>query len=88
MSDRAVDYRIVRRVSEDGSDELYSIQEIYYDGEKPYAYTIDLQVEGDTITGMKTQLKQMLKALDEPILDESDIIDNINGKEEIKEKTL
>ena len=74
------EYRVVRRESEDGSDEWYSVQEIYLDEDKkPYAYTIDLQVEGDTITGMRTQLEQMLKALDNPVLDESDIVeDNIN----------
>ena len=68
----AWDYRIVRRESEDGSDEWYSIQEIYYDEEteKPIAQTIDLQVEGDTISGMRTQLERMLKALDQPVLDE------------------
>ena len=64
MSDRNIDYRVIRRESEDGSDEWYSIQEVYYDGEKPSAYTIDLQVEGDTITGMRTQLEKMLKAIE------------------------
>jgi len=70
------DYRVVRRESEDGSDEWYSIQEIYYDDEtgEPVAQTIDLQVEGDTITGMRTQLEQMLQSLKESVLDESDII--------------
>ena len=74
------EYRVVRRESEDGSDEWYSVQEIYLDEDKkPYAYTIDLQVEGDTVTGMRTQLERMLKALDNPVLDESDIVeDNIN----------
>ena len=71
------DYRVVRKESKDGSDEWYSVQEIYYDGEtgKPMAQSIDLQIEGDTITGMRTQLERMLKSLEEPVLDESDIVD-------------
>ena len=85
MADRTNDYRVVRRESTDGSDEWYSIQEVYYDGKTPVAYTIDLQVENDTITGMRTQLEEMLKALDEPVLDESDIVeDNLN--DEVGEK--
>ena len=59
------DYRVVRKESEDGSDEWYSVQEIYYDDEtgKPTAQTIDLQVECDTITGMRTQLEKMIKTM-------------------------
>tara|TARA_R100000008_G_C3510999_1_gene128804 strand:- start:176 stop:616 length:441 start_codon:yes stop_codon:yes gene_type:complete len=75
------EYRVVRRESKDGSDEWYSIQEVYFDDKnKPYAYTIDLQVENDTITGMKTQLEKMLEALENPVLDEQDIVgeDNLN----------
>ena len=66
------DYRVVRRESQDGSDEWYSIQEVYYDDEtgKPMAQTLDLQIEGDTITGMKTQLERMINCLDQPVLDE------------------
>ena len=77
MSDnKAWEYRVVRKESEDGSDEWYSVQEVYYDGDgQPMAQTIDLQIEGDTITGMRTQLELMLKSLEEPVLDESDIID-------------
>ncbi len=83
MSDNKMwDYRVVRKESEDGSDEWYSIQEVYYDDDgQPMAQTIDLQVEQDTITGMRTQLENMLKALGEPVLDESDIVDNpVNTK--------
>ena len=76
------DYRVVRRESEDGSDEWYSVQEIYYDEDgTPMAQTLDLMVEQDTITGMRTQLESMLRALDNPVLDESDIVDNpVNTK--------
>ena len=70
MNDKVWDYRVVRKESEDGSDEWYSIQEVYYDDGKPMAQTIDLQIEGDTITGMRTQLEKMLEALDNPVMDE------------------
>ena len=75
------EYRVVRKESKDGSDEWYSIQEVYYDDEtgKPMAYTTDLQVEGDTVTEMRTVLESMLNSLEEPVLDESDIVDNKNN---------
>ena len=74
MSDKAWDYRVVRKESVDGSDEWYSIQEVYYDGDgQPMAQTIDLMVDGDTIMEMRIQLELMLKSLEEPVLDESDI---------------
>ena len=69
------DYRVVRKESADGSDEWYSIQEIYYDDDgQPMAQTIDLTIEGDTITEMRTQLERMINCLGQPVLDESDII--------------
>ena len=68
------DYRVVRKESADGSDEWYSIQEIYYDDDgQPMAQTIDLTIEGDTITEMRTQLERMINCLDQSVLDESDI---------------
>ena len=73
MSDKNVwDYRVVRKESADGSDEWYSIQEVYYNDEteKPMAHSIDLQIEGDTIAGMRTQLERMLECLDKPVVDE------------------
>ena len=91
------DYRIVRREeyrpsehnSVGGSDEWYSIQEVYYDEDgTPMAQTLDLQVEQDTITGMRTQLENMLKALDEPVLDESDIVDNPVNTKTIEDRVL
>ena len=80
MSDKVWDYRVVRKESKDGSDEWYSVQEVYYDDEtgEPMAHTTDLQIEGDTITEMRTQLERMLKTLEEPVLDESDITDTKN----------
>ena len=80
------DYRVVRQTTEDG-DEWYSVQEIYYDDEtgEPMAHTVDLQIEGDTIAGMRIQLERMLKSLDEPVVDEiqngvEDDIDSIEGR--------
>ena len=71
MSDQVWDYRVVKKESEDGSDEWYSIQEIYYDDSgEPYAQTIDLMIEGDTITGMRSQLEKMIECLKQPVLDE------------------
>ena len=76
------DYRVVRRISEGDTEEWYSVQEVYYDEDgTPMAQTMDLMVEQDTITGMRTQLESMLRALDNPVLDESDIVDNpVNTK--------
>ena len=65
-------YRVVRRKSEGESGEWLSIQEVYYDDEtqEPMAHTMDLQVEGDTIAGMRTQLQRMLWCLDKEVVDE------------------
>ena len=83
------DYRVVRKESEDGSDEWYSVQEVYYDEDgTPMALTMDLMVEQDTITGMRTQLESMLKALDEPVLDESDITDNPVNTKTMEDRVL
>ena len=77
------DYRVVRRELEDGeAGDWYSVQEIYYDEDgTPMAQTMDLMVEQDTITGMRNQLEKMINCLDQPVLDESDIVDNpVNTK--------
>jgi len=47
-----------------------------------------LMVEQDTITGMRTQLESMLKALDEPVLDESDIVDNPVNTKTMEDRVL
>ena len=90
MSDNTKwEYRVVRKESEDGSDEWYSVQEIYYDEDgTPMAQTLDLMVEQDTITGMRTQLESMLKSLDEPVLDESDIVDNPVNTKTMEDRVL
>ena len=83
------DYRVVRRESEGDTEEWYSVQEVYYDEDgTPMAQTMDLMVEQDTITGMRTQLESMLKALDEPVLDESDIVDNPVNTKTIEDRVL
>jgi len=71
MSDKGWDYRVVRQTTEDG-DEWLSVQEVYYDDEtgEPMAHTMDLQIEGDTISGIRTQLQRMLWCLDKEIVDE------------------
>ena len=89
MSNKAWDYRVIRKESADSSDEWYSIQEVYYDEDgTPMAQTLDLQVEQDTIAGMRTQLESMLKALDEPVLEESDIVDNTVNTKTIEDRVL
>ena len=83
------DYRVVRKESTDGAEEWYSIQEVYYDEDgTPMAQTMDLMVEQDTIAGMRTQLENMLKALDETVLDESDIVDNPVNTKTIEDRVL
>ena len=89
------DYRVVRKESESMdlggsySYEWYSIQEVYYDEDgTPMAQTLDLQVEQDTIAGMRTQLESMLRALDNPVLDESDIVDNPVNTKTMEDRVL
>ena len=83
------DYRVVRRISEGDTEEWYSVQEVYYDEDgTPMALTMDLMVEQDTITGMRTQLESMLRALDNPVLDESDIVDNPVNTKTMEDRVL
>ena len=79
MSDKVWDYRVVRQTKDD--DEWLSVQEVYYDDdETPMAHTMDLQLEGDTIAGIRTQLQRMLWCLDKEIVDEIE--------SEVTEKTI
>ena len=83
------EYRVVRKESENGSDEWYSIQEIYYDNDgTPMAQTIDLQVEGDSISEMRKRLEGMIKCLEEPVLDEQDIVDTPTKTKTIEDRVL
>tara|TARA_Y100000034_G_scaffold61863_1_gene75136 strand:+ start:420 stop:797 length:378 start_codon:yes stop_codon:yes gene_type:complete len=91
MSNKNWEYRIVRKESIDlgGSYEWYSIQEVYFDEDgKPTAQTIDLQIEADTITEMRKRLEAMIKCLDNPVLDEQDIIDFPDTDTDTETKTI
>ena len=77
------DYRIVRQ-TKDG-DKWLAVQEVYYDDEtgEPMAHTVDLEVVGDNISGLRKQLQSMLWCLDKEIIDEieSDVAeDNIEDR--------
>ena len=83
------EYRIVRKESNNGLDEWYSIQEVYFnENGTPMAQTIDLQVEGDTITEMRKRLEGMIKCLEEPVLDEQDIVDTPTKTKTIEDRVL
>ena len=68
MGDKVWDYRVVRQ-TKDG-DEWLSIQEVYYDDEKPMAHTTDLEITGDNIADIRKQLQSMLWCLDKDIVPE------------------
>ena len=83
------DYRVVRKEYDCESGDWYSIQEVYYDEDgTPMAQTMDLMVEQDTVTGMRTQLESMLRALDNPVLEESDIVDNPVNTKTMEDRVL
>ena len=83
------DYRVVRKESENGSDEWYSVQEVYYDDDgTPMAQSIDLLVEGDSISEMRKRLEGMIKCLEEPVLDEQDIVDTPTKTKTIEDRVL
>ena len=83
------EYRVVRKESENGSDEWYSIQEVYFnENGTPMAQTIDLQVEGDSISEMRKRLEGMIKCLEEPVLDEQDIVDTPTKTKTIEDRIL
>ena len=64
------DYRVVRKTTEDGDEQL-SVQEVYYDDdETPMAHTTDLEITGDNIADIRKQLQSMLWCLDKEIVDE------------------
>ena len=80
--DNRWEYRLVRKESIDGSDEWYSVQEVYFDDNgQPLAQTVDLQIEGDTISEIKKRLTGMINCLEEPVLDEQDIIPTVKPNE-------
>ena len=74
------DYRVVRKTTEDGDEQL-SVQEVYYDDdETPMAHTTDLEIIGDNIADIRKQLQSMLWCLDKEIVDEIE--------SEVTEKTI
>ena len=83
------DYRVVRKESENGLDEWYSIQEVYFDDNgTPMAQSIDLLVEGDSISEMRKRLEGMINCLEEPVLDEQDIVDTPTKTKTIEDRVL
>ena len=83
------DYRVVRKEYDCESGDWYSVQEVYYDEDgTPMAQTLDLMVEQDTITGMRTQLEKMINCLGQPVLDESDIVDNPVNTKTMEDRVL
>jgi len=62
-------HRVVKSQDEDGTEYL-TIQEVYYDDDKPQMHTLELGVEGETIDDLKDTLQRMLKCVDQPIMDE------------------
>ena len=74
MNDENLEYRVIRRNTEDDSN-WYSVEEVYFDDDgTPIALSIDLAVEGTKLDEMKTQLKDMMVAFELPILNEIDIV--------------
>ena len=62
-------YRVVK--SKEGT---FSIQEVYFDEDgKPYAHTIDLIVEGDTLGDLGPRLQDMMNSLKLPTVDEIEV---------------
>jgi len=95
MNNKIWEYRVVRskkyNPSDDNSVEGYekwlSVQEVYYDeDEKPTAQTIDLQVEGESISELRKQLQMMLWSLDKEVIDE--IENETDGLKTIEERVL
>ena len=60
-------HRVMAHTTEEGI--WFEIHEVYYEDEIPQSYTNHpVSASGDTITGMKFDLKNMLGCLDKPIL--------------------
>ena len=73
------------RLVKDVESGRLAIHEVYYDDDGvPMAQTTDLQVEGDTITEIRKRLEGMIKCLEEPVLDEQDIIPTLDDRYDSK----
>ena len=68
-------YRVVHSTSEDGSEEFFSIHEVYYNkGGGITAMTEDpCHPFGDTLDEFREDLKGMIDALEAPVLEEGKI---------------
>tara|TARA_Y100001963_G_C6599652_1_gene361865 strand:- start:341 stop:679 length:339 start_codon:yes stop_codon:yes gene_type:complete len=64
MSEQKVEVRVLK------SGEKYSIQEVYFNGEEPFAHSVDLMVEGESIEELHEQLSQMISSLRHPPVNE------------------
>ena len=85
MSNKNWEYRVVRKEYDCESGEWYSVQEVYFDDDgQPSAQTIDLQIEGDTISEIRKRLNRMINCLDNPVLDEEDITPILDSRYEAK----
>ena len=63
-------YRVIK--SKEGT---FSVQEVYFNEDgQPYAHTVDLTVEGDTLGDLGPQLQDMINSLKLPTIDEIDAI--------------
>lgn len=65
-------YRVVDITDENGGDELYAIEEVFYDDDdKPMGHT-EASVISETTDGLKWVLEQMADALNHPVLKPED----------------
>ena len=63
-------YRVVKHTCEDDGHIHFAIYEVYHNGEKELSWTVDHKAPvGNTLKELKADLKEMLKALDRPILE-------------------
>ena len=51
-------------------------------------FPVSAKVEGDTITEMRKRLEGMIKCLEEPVLDEQDIVDTPTKTKTIEDRVL
>lgn len=65
-------HRVVDLTKENGGEELYAIQEVYYDeGDTPMGYCAPSMVS-ETMAGLVEILERMAEALNQPVLKPED----------------
>lgn len=65
-------HRVIRHKNY-ANEDYFTIEEVYFEQESPQIpvqHTTDLKIYGDTIDELRWTLENMIKALDEPIIDE------------------